>query len=257
MRRTRICVTTTIVLAGGTLDPEWQARTGVMYRALVPLNGVPMYLHVVRALRQVPEINEILVVGEVPEDEGYRVVPPAENVIANVQRGLEHSSHESVLFATADIPFLTPKGVQFFLNQSLQSGVMLTYAVVPADACRQKFPQLKRTTVRLKEGEVTGGNLFWAQRTIALRELPRLEALYNARKQPIKLAIQFGFGLLVRFVLAQTVSPKWLSIAQIERRAQQILGVPVKAILTPYPEIGTDIDRLEHWLAVQQPLQSA
>lgn len=228
-----------------------------MYRALVPLNGVPMYLHVVRALMQVPEINEILVVGAVSEGEGYRVVSPAESLMANVRRGLEHSQHESVLFATADIPFLTSEGVQFFLDESVRSGAVLAYAVVPAEVCRERFPQLKRTTVRLKEGEVTGGNLFWAQRTIALRELPRLEALYNARKQPIKLAIQFGLGLLVRFVLAQTVSPKWLSIAQIERRAQQILGVPVKAILTPYPEIGTDIDRLEHWLAVQQPLQSA
>lgn len=243
-------MTTAIVLAGGVLEPEWQARSGVSQRALVPVQGVPMYQHVVQALGQVPEIGEILVVGEVPEGEGYRIVAPADSLIANVQRGLEQSRYESVLFATADIPFLTPESVQFFLTESLRSGAVLTYAVVPAEACRVRFPQLRRTTVRLREGEVTGGNLFWAQRTTALRELSRLEALYHARKYPLKLAAQLGMGLLVRFVLAQKLSPRWLSITQIEQRAAQILGVPVKAIVTPYAEVGADIDQLEHWLAV-------
>jgi hypothetical protein len=95
---------------------------------------------------------------------------------------------------------------------------VLTYAVVPADLCRERFPQLKRTTVRLREGELTGGNLFWAQRAVALRELHRLEALYRARKQPIRLALQIGVGLLIRFLLAQYLSPRLLSLAHIEQR---------------------------------------
>ena len=243
-------MTTAIVLAGGVLEPEWQARSGVSQRALVPVHGVPMYQHVVQALGQVPEIAEIVVVGAVPKGETYRVVSPADSLVANVQRGLEQSQYESVLFATADIPFLTPESVQFFLTESLRSGAVLTYAVVPSEVCQARFPQLGRTTVRLREGEVTGGNLFWAQRTMALRELPRMEVLYRARKHPLKLAVQLGMGLLVRFVLAQKLSSRWLSITQIERRAAQILGVPVKAIVTPYAEVGTDIDQLEHWLAV-------
>lgn len=244
-------VTTAIVLAGGETDPEWSAHAGVSQRAMVPVAGMPMYQRVVDALRQVPEIAEILVVGAVPEGAGYRVVAPQESLLANVRRGLEASQHESVLFATADIPFLTPESVRFFLEASLQSGAALTYAVVPAAVCREKFPQLSRTTVRLREGEVTGGNLFWARRSVALKELPRLEALHRARKQPLKLAWQLGPGLLLRFVLAQKLSPRWLGIEDIERRAARMLGVPVKAILTPYAEVGTDIDRLQHWQQVQ------
>ncbi|CUU38039.1 MAG: nucleotidyltransferase family protein [Armatimonadetes bacterium] len=244
-------MTTAIVLAGGEVDPEWSERAGVSQRALVSVAGVPMYQRVVDALRQVPEIAEIIVVGAVPEGEGYRVVAPQESLLANVRRGLEESHHESVLFATADTPFLTPESVRFFLEASLQSGAVLTYAVVPAAVCREKFPHLPRTTVRLREGEVTGGNLFWAQRSVALRELPRLEALHRARKHPLKLAWQLGLGLLVRFVLAQKLSPRWLGIEEIERRAARILSVPVKAILTPYAEVGTDIDRLEHWMQVK------
>ncbi|MFN3690535.1 MAG: hypothetical protein ACK4UU_06395, partial [Fimbriimonadales bacterium] len=134
---------------------------------------------------------------------------------------------------------------------SLRSGASLTYPVVPADLCRERFPEMKRTTVRLREGEFTGGNLFWARRAVALRELPRMETLYRARKQPGRLAMAIGVGLLLRFLLAKLVSPRLLSIEQIETRVARILKVPVKAIITPYPEVGTDIDKLEHWQAVQ------
>ncbi len=239
--------TCAVVLAGGETDPEWQKVSETQYRALVPIGGVPMYQRVVDALRAVPAIETILVVGQVPEGEGYGVVSPGKNLLDNVRLGLERSPHESVLFSTVDVPFLTAESVAFFLDESLRSGASLAYAVVPAEVCRERFPQMKRTTVRLREGEVTGGNLFWVRRAVALRELPRLEALYEARKQPVRLASQIGLGLLIQFLLARLISPHLLSIRQIERRVARILGVPVKAILTPYAEVGTDIDRLEHW----------
>lgn len=244
--------TTAVVLAGGGIEPEWQAQAGVRSRAEVVVGDVPMYQHVLRALQGVDGIRSILMVGDVPEGTRYTVLPPSANLLENVRIGLEQSPTESVLFATVDLPFLTAESVRFFLETSLSSGAALTYAVVPVDLCRERFPMMKRTTVRLCEGEVTGGNLFWARRAIALRELPRLEALYQARKQPVRMAMHIGLGLLVRFLAAQYLNPRWLSIEQIEQRVAQILHVPVKAIMTPYPEVGTDIDRLEHWRAVQR-----
>ncbi len=243
--------TTAVILAGGAIEPEWQARTGARSRAEVVVNGTPMYQLVLRALQSVEAIRSILIVGDVPEGAGYTVLPARESLLDNVRLGLEQSQTDSVLFATVDLPYLTAESVQFFLSESLRSGAALTYAVVPADLCRERFPQLKRTTVRLHEGEVTGGNLFWVRRAVALMYLPRLEALYRARKQPLRLAMQVGLDLLLRFLLAKFISPRLLSIQQIEQRVQRIIKVPVKGVLTPYPEVGTDIDRLEHWLAVQ------
>ncbi|MDW8052523.1 MAG: nucleotidyltransferase family protein [Armatimonadota bacterium] len=244
--------TTAVVLAGGELDAEWQARANARSRAEVVVGDAPMYLHVVRALRGVEAIRHILVIGHAPPGEGYTVLPAGANLLENVRRGLEHSPTDSVLFTTVDLPFLTAESVRFFLEQSVASGAALTYAVVPAALCRERFPLLKRTTVCLREGELTGGNLFWARRAVALQHLHRLEALYHARKQPARLALQVGVGLLIRFVLAQLISPRLLSLQDIERRVERILHTPVKAIITPYPEVGTDVDRLEHWLAVHQ-----
>jgi GTP:adenosylcobinamide-phosphate guanylyltransferase len=244
--------TTAVVLAGGGIEPEWQAQAGARSRAEVVVGDAPMYQHVLRALQGADGIHTILMVGDVPEGIGYTVLSPGANLLENARIGLERSPTESVLFVTVDLPFLTAESVRFFLEASQRSGAVLTYAVVPADLCRERFPTMKRTTVRLREGEVTGGNLFWAYRAVALRELPRLEALYHARKQPLRMAMHIGLGLLVRFLAAQYLNPRWLGIEQIERRVAQILRVPVKAIITPYPEVGTDIDRLEHWQAVQR-----
>ncbi|GIV11277.1 MAG: acylneuraminate cytidylyltransferase [Fimbriimonadales bacterium] len=244
--------TTAVVLAGGAIDPEWQAQTGARSRALVMVRDAPMYQHVLRALQGAEAICATLIVGDVPEGAGYTVLPPRENLLENVQIGLMQSQTDSVLFATVDLPFLTTESVQFFLNESFRSGAALTYAVVPADLCREQFPQLKRTTIRLREGEVTGGNLFWARRAVALSELHRLEALYRARKRPVRLAMQVGLDILLRLLLAQYLSPRLLSIQHIEQRVERLLHAPVKAILTPYPEVGTDIDRLEHWQLVNR-----
>ncbi len=244
-------MTTAIVLAGGATDEQWRAASGAESRALVPIEGEPMYRRVLRALKGVPEIAHILVVGDVPPGEGYEVLPaPEGGLMASVRVGLEASPTESVLFVTVDVPFLTAESVRFFLRASLRSGAALTYAVVPAEVCRERFPQMKRTTVRLREGELTGGNLFWAQRSVALRELPRLQAVYAARKQPLRLALIVGLGILARFVLAQWLSPRFLSISDVERRAERLLGVPGRAIICPYAEIGTDIDTLQQWQQV-------
>ncbi|MCS7065602.1 MAG: nucleotidyltransferase family protein [Fimbriimonadales bacterium] len=250
-------MTTAIILAGGATDEEWERASGMRARALVPVRGEPMYRHVVRALQGAPQIERILIVGEVPPGEGYEVLPPPNGLIESVQRGLEASQTESVLFVAVDVPFLTAESVRFFLEASLQSGAALTYAVVPAALCRERFPQMRRTTVRLREGELTGGNLFWARRAVALRELPRLRALYAARKQPLRLALYVGVGILLRFLLAQWISPRFLSVRDVERRAERLLGVPARAILCPYAEIGADVDTLQQWQQIEQTCNEA
>jgi GTP:adenosylcobinamide-phosphate guanylyltransferase len=232
------------------MEPDWQQATGVSLRALVPVNGKPMYRHVLDALRGVPEIEHVYIVGSLQRSEDYIQIDPGDDLMENVRRGLQAVQSESVLFATVDLPFLTSESVEYFLRASERSGADITYSVVPVALCRERFPQMKRTTIKSKEGELTGGNLFWAKREVALEQLPRLQALYAARKQPVKLAFQLGIGLLLRFLLAQSLKPSLLSLLTIERRISQITGMRGKAIICPYPEIGTDIDRLEHWQAV-------
>jgi molybdopterin-guanine dinucleotide biosynthesis protein A len=110
--------TTAVVLAGGAIDAAWQQRTGARTRAEVPVGDAPMYLHVVRALRQVDAIGNILLIGDAPAGEGYTTLPPRDSLLENVRLGLERSPTDSALFATVDLPFLTPESVRFFYRRA-------------------------------------------------------------------------------------------------------------------------------------------
>ncbi|HEY6485059.1 MAG TPA: hypothetical protein VIX83_01585, partial [Candidatus Cybelea sp.] len=48
----------------------------------------------------------------------------------------------------------------------------------------------------------------------------------------------FGWDMLARFAIGR------LSIAQAEARASRILGAPVRALVSPYPETGVNVDRV-------------
>jgi hypothetical protein len=53
-----------------------------------------------------------------------------------------------------------------------------------------------------------------------------------------------GFATLLRVLLGQA------DIAGLEARVSQIIGVPARALITPYAEVGVDIDTEEdlRWL---------
>ena len=74
------------------------------------------------------------------------------------------------------------------------------------------------------------------------RSLPRLERFIErlgaARKHPLKLASLFGWDMLARFAFGR------LSIAQAEARATKVLGAPVRALISGYPETAVNVDRV-------------
>ena len=64
-----------------------------------------------------------------------------------------------------------------------------------------------------------------------------MEEVFLMRKKPWQLARMFGFVFVVKFFLRQ------LSLGELEKRASKILGFTSTAIISPYPEIGTDVDK--------------
>jgi len=65
-----------------------------------------------------------------------------------------------------------------------------------------------------------------------------IEDLGAARKSPLRLASLFGWDMLARFALGR------LSVAEAEARATKILGAPVSALISPYPETAVNVDRV-------------
>lgn len=240
-----------VVLAGGKNSAEMQAATGVENRALTPLGSRTMLDYVTTALHQAHSVGPIYVVGDVPVSDGYYQVPGGETMLDNLMAGLRAAEatgeQERVLVSTSDIPFLSSESVEDFVRQALESRADLCCPFVSLALCKKRFPEMKRTAIKLREGQFTLGNIMLVNPHFLLNHQDTIRRAYEARKSPIQMARLLGFGLLGRLVLAQTVSPSLLSIQALENSVSRLIGNGCRAvgIETQYPEIGTDVDKPE------------
>jgi CTP:molybdopterin cytidylyltransferase MocA len=240
------------VLAGGAAKVDIAAATGQGNRALIPVEGVPMIQRVVSALLNSGVIAEVAVAGDVPESSAYRRVPDQAGFVENLFAAMAAAkAGEYVLIAMADVPFLSAESVADLVNRGIALGADMVYPVVNVADCYARFPGMKRTAVKTREGEFTGGNLALGRRQFLLEQRARLQEAYGLRKSPGKLARMLGFGTLFRFAASRIVGPRILSITHLEHAVSRLLGGRARALISPYPELATDIDRAEDLRALE------
>jgi len=234
-----------VLLAGGKLGPEFADVTQETLRALLPFEGRAMVDHVLDAVRHV---GDVVLVGPVDRP-GVRCIPAGEQFIHSLSAGLAEVRTDQFLMATTDLCFLTREAVDDFLARC-ESGALLNYPVVPMDAAEARFPGMKRTTLKLKEGEFTGGNIAVVNTAMMRAALPKMEQAYEARKSVLKLGQIVGFKTLVTLVVGKLI-PGSVSLLQLEQQISRALGGKVRGIQTPFAEIGADVDTLEQFLALE------
>jgi len=219
-----------------TLSPE-------PYEALIPIAGRPMVDFVVAALQSSPSIKKIVVVG--PAELEYlkrgkviKVITSHGALIENLRRGLDSfEPDELTLVATADIPLLCAAAVEDFLTQAQTKPADFYYPIIEKRTNEAKYPGSKRTYVRLRDGTFTGGNLLLLYPRILERGWGWAEDMYRLRKEPLKMCRLLGWGFLIQLLLGR------LTISNLERRFEQVLGASGRAIISSYPEIGLDVDK--------------
>lgn len=230
-----------VILAGGKCEPGLAEHTGVEYRAELEFLGRPMVQIVLDA---VSPIGDPILVGG-PEGLYARQVEGGRSFVESLGRGLAAVTTEHFLLVTVDLPCLTTEAVTDFLNRC-EPETALSYPIIRAEDCDRIFPGMKRTTLKLKEGEFTGGNIGYMRKDLMAKALPVLEQAYAYRKSPAKLAKLVGMGTLGRVVLAK-FAPSTLDLETLERKVGRFLGVRVKAVVTPFAEIGADIDNVDQY----------
>jgi molybdopterin-guanine dinucleotide biosynthesis protein A len=239
-----------VVLAGGLCPPDLVEAAGVEERARLSFRGRPMFEWVVDALAATPCVGKLVVVGSVPEAPRYIAVPGGETLLASVRNGTEALPGDRYLLVSADVPFLTPEAITHFCEAAAASGALFCYPIIPMAECDRQFPGVRRTSVRLRDGRFTGGNICYVEASFLRENWARVEAAHRVRKKPFALAAMVGYGALVRAALGQVLPFTW-SVGYVERAASRVLGAPVKAIVSPYAGVGTDVDSLEHWRTLQ------
>ncbi len=235
-----------VVLAGGRNSPEMAAATGTENRALTPIGTRTMLDYVVSALDKAPSVGKIFVVGPVPQSDRYTQIAGRETLLENLLAGLEAAGdEEQVLVSTSDIPFLTPSAAEDFAIRASAIRADLCCSYVPLAVCTQKYPEMKRTAVKLAEGRFTLGNMMLVNPQFLQTKQEAITAAYAARKSPVQVAKLLGLGLLGRLVGAQVLAPGLLSVAGLEAAVSRALGGQAAGVCSAYAEIGTDVDRPE------------
>lgn len=237
--------TTAVVLAGGPHD-ELAAKTpGAPNKAFVAVGGIALVERTLRALRASSSIGHIIVVA--PESvhrhpalslanerrrDGKRIRDSLRSGLANLPPNAD------VLISTSDLPILTPQSVDDFVLRASEKDADLTYGCIERRVHEARYPQVPHTWARLRDGTYCGTGFI----TIRPRVFPSLERfieqLGHARKNPLHLAKLFGWDVLLRFAVRR------LSIGDAEERASRIIGARVRAVVSPYPEIGVNVDRV-------------
>jgi GTP:adenosylcobinamide-phosphate guanylyltransferase len=235
-----------VVLAGGEDRGEIAAQTGIVHRPLLEVAGRPLVQSLLAALRGAAEIGRVALVAPDPVqavagDEAVDIrVPDAGSFIDNLERGVEAAAGESdyLLVITGDLPLITPAAVNDLVQQSLASRADACYPIIPKQSCERQFPEGRRTYVRLREGTFTGGNGVVLRQDFVQLRRDLIHRLYLARKNPVKLASMFGLGFVIGLAMGR------LSLPQLEVRASALIGGRVAAIISTYPELGFDVDKM-------------
>lgn len=243
------------VLAGGKAGALTPALP-TAYKALVPIAGRPMVQYVVEALQAAECVDEVVVIcgpqGLLPPEAvgGVKQVSAASGAFSDtVAAAARIAENSRVLLATADTPLLTPGAADDTVRFGLDSEADLTYTMADAARVAAAFPGSKRTTVRLREGRFTGGNMVVAASDTLLLALKTIESAFARRKSIIGLALLLGPVFLVRLALGL------LNVEAAAARGSEILGCKIAVHLTPYPEIAFDVDKPSDLIAAERAIQ--
>ncbi|MHB9132577.1 MAG: NTP transferase domain-containing protein [Armatimonadota bacterium] len=254
----------TVVLAGGINRVELFEGYTPGYKALLPIGGQSSIQYTLDALRAIPRVAQICVVG--PEDLRHAVgadaaiVPAGETLMESIFNGLRHfADSPPVLIATADMPLITPAAITDFLDACAQQET--TYAenlylsVVPKRCYTGAYAQFTKGFNRFRDVAICHGNLMLAdprilQNTAVTR---RVNALYSARKDPVQSALAIGLRVGLSYVLGVHL---WhlLTLQQMANIASHRFHFGLLPVLTDHPEITIDVDEATDYAFVVQQL---
>jgi len=242
-----------IILAGGipaSEDPLYLAAND-QSKALIDIAGKPMVQWVVDALDGAQGVGRIVIVG-LPADVNLRsskpidYLPESGGMLANLTAGVEHLQSidpaiQQVLLLSCDIPTITSEMVDWRVH-GVDPDSDLEYSVIEKQTMDARFPAASRSYVRLQDVEVCGGDMNVIHVRM-VKDTSFWEKMVAARKNPFRQASLLGFDLLFLMFTRR------ITIDGAVKRVSNRLGLKGRAIISPYAEIGMDVDK-QHQLEI-------
>ncbi|MEX0787636.1 MAG: NTP transferase domain-containing protein, partial [Anaerolineales bacterium] len=233
-----------VMVAGGTPTPDdpLYAYTGGRPKALLEVAGKPMAQWVMDALDAAESVDAIVVVG-METSSGLRARKPVRFVadrhglLPNSQAGLAEvrtmdRSEAQAMILSGDIPTLTPAIVEARIR-SADPAADLDYIAIERRVMEARFPNARRTYIKLRGLEVCGGDMNIVRVDLATDDL-LWERLLGARKNVWRQASLVGWDTLGLLLLRR------LKLEAAVQRVSQRLHIRGRAHLFPHAEAGMD-----------------
>jgi|LSQX01.3.fsa_nt_gb GTP:adenosylcobinamide-phosphate guanylyltransferase len=236
-----------VLILAGASKKDRSEEFGTYLKSLADIDGEPMIKYVIDALKACEFIDKMAVVC--PYDRLHTYLEPmiehiidSEDIIMNnVMNGVNCLGFEKpILVVTCDIPLLTPEAVSDFIKRAMDSGADFCYPIVEKSIMEEKFPGIKRTYSKFKEGTFSGGNIFFINPSVVRFCFKKAQELIDNRKEPIKMARVLGFKILTQYCLND------LTLSQVKKRFSKIFDINAEVIISEYPELANDVDTYEH-----------
>jgi len=241
-----------LILAGGKGEAGIDGKG--QNKAIVKICEKEMIFYVIDALKKLPYLEEIAVVGdmdvlELVKDSVDKKIEEGESFFDNILRGVEaFDDAQQLLILTSDIPMITKEALEEFIKKAQGQRVDFSYSIVAKEDCEKRFPGTKRTYVKIKDGIFTGGNIVMIKPSTLKETLPQVKEVLSYRKKPWKLARILGFTTVIKLLLGS------LTISELENKVSKIFDIKARAVRCSHPEIATDVDKEEDLLLAKKIL---
>lgn len=227
------------VTAAGRLGPEAAQRYGTDIKALVRIGGRTLLATLVAALRGVPAIGRITVVGPAAARECGATVDTwldeRETGEENVLAALRGAGGGRLVVCASDLPFVTAHGVQDLLART-PSTADCAYPIFAREEFSAAFPGGRSSFARLADGEWTGGSVLVLNGDLVLRHERLLRRAFAARKNLMTLVALLGPSLALRYVTGR------LRVDDVQARIGALTGGSIAAIRGADPALAMDCD---------------
>lgn len=237
-------VVSAIVLAGAANTGALRECSPVPNEALIEIGGKPMVQYVIDGLRQSERIGRILVTAppgqleDVVQGADLEFIPSKQRIVDNILAALKHlPAHGKVLIVTCDIPLITGPIIDGLLGLCDELEADMYYPVVEKSVSEGKYPLVKRTYIRLRDGVFTGGNIFLVRPWIADQVAEKINHFLDKRKNPFAMASIVGWRLFFKLLTHS------LTLKEAEERVSSYFGIKGAVVVCPFPEVGIDVDK--------------
>lgn len=240
-----------IILAGGRIGHAFAEAVGTDIKGLIRIDGHDAIEYVVAAMRQVPGMRQIVLVGDKAAFIHHPVAERLDGIIDegpdiwhNLMRAIRFLQEDRrILLSTSDTPLLTGEALCAFLGKC-DPQADLCYPVTRRQPTRQLFGRRLWVFLPLREGWITHTcNVLFDPRLV-LKNPDFVERFVSQRKDLWGAASTVGVGFMIRFFLSWQLSFLRFDMDGIAHHLEAITGARrCQGILLDYPEIALDIDK--------------